>query len=196
MSIKTWIPGFIAAALALAVGAAGASTVVSTVGDKDGLGLGLANGDGFNFRLVGPADADGTDEWHDGNFSFVHDYALAGPITSASIELFSGGWGLDAPAGLYLDNTFVGNLTDGDDVGPLYNDAYKDIFDLTPFAALLTGHDTCEIRPPRGIDDTGALDYAQLTVTTAGVTAVPEPGTHALVALALVALVTVRRRRK
>ena len=146
-----------APAMAAAVGAttAAAATLVSLVGDKDGLGLGLASGDGFGFSLIGPADADGTDTWHDGNLSFVHTYAVPGAITSASLEIFSGGWGRDAPAGLYLNATFVGNLTEGDDVGPLFNHAFKDVFDLTPFAALLTGHDSVGIHPAFPLPDGG-----------------------------------------
>ena len=187
-------------AAAAGVTTAGAATLVSLVGDMDGLGLGLTNGAVFNYQQVGSADVQGqgTDEWHYGDFSFVHDYALAGPVASASLEIFSGGWGLDVPASgldprasLFLNGRLVGHLTNSDD--PLF--VFKDVFDLTPFAALLTGHDTFEIRPFAGLNDAGALDYSQLSVTFGPAAAVPEPSAAALVGLALAALTVSTRRR-
>ena len=188
----------VALAMAAAVGAttaAAAATLVSLVGDKDGLGLGLASGDGFDFDLVGPVDVQGTDDFSFGNFSFVHDYALAGVITSASLEIFSGGLGRNALSSVFFNGTLIGNLTDGDDVGPLYNYAFKDVFDLTPYAALLTGHDSVEIRPASPLLDGGAVDYSQLSVTIGPAAAVAEPSGPALVGLALAALVASTRRR-
>ena len=132
--IKSIVSCLITAALAMAAAGAGAAATVSLVGDKDGLGLGLASGDSFDIASIGPADGDGTDELKDDNFSFVHDYILAGTVTSAQLEIFTGGFGLGAPAGVFLNGTFVGNLTDGDQDAPPYNHAYKDIFDLTPQA--------------------------------------------------------------
>jgi len=186
----------IAATLLAAAGVTNAVTVVSTLGDKDGFGIGVANGSGFDFEALGAGDGDGTDVWHDGKLSFALNYALPGQITAASLELFSGGFGLEGPARLYLNGTLVGTLTVGDGVGPLYNYAFKDIFDLTSFAPLLTGQDAFEIRLVAGDDDSGALDYAQLTLTSDVVTAVPEPATNALLAVGLLSLLLVRQRVK
>ena len=187
----------VALATAAAVGAttAAAATLVSLVGDKDGLGLGLASGDGFDSDLVDPGDGDGTDKFLTGNFLFVHDYALAGAVTSASLEIFSGGLGRNALSGVFLNGTFIGNLTDGDDVGPLYNYAFKDVFDLTPFVALLTGHDSVEIHPASPLLDGGAVDYSELSVTFGPAAAVAEPSGAALAGLALAALAASARRR-
>jgi len=186
----------VAATLLAAAGVTNAVTVVSTLGDKDGFGIGVANGSGFDFEALGAGDGDGTDVWHDGKLSFALNYALPGQITAASLELFSGGFGLEGPARLYLNGTFVATLTIGDDVGPLYNYAFKEIFDLTSFAPLLTGHDAFEIRLAAGDDDSGALDYAQLTVTSDVVTTIPEPATNVLLGVGLLSLLLVRHRAK
>ena len=197
---RSLVSAVAAAALAMAaavgVTTAAGATLVSLVGDKDGLGLGLASGDGFDFHQVGPVDVQGTDQWHDGDFSFVHDYALAGPVASARLEVSSGGWGLRKPASLFLLDgtpvgTLVGYLTDSDD--PLF--LFRDVFDLTPFTALLSGNDRFEIRPAEGLGDAGALDYSQLSVTFGPAAAVPEPSGPALLGLALAALAASTRRR-
>jgi len=183
------------AALCLA-GAANAVDVVSAIGDQDGFGIGVTDGAGFDFEAIGAGDGDGTDVWHDGNLTFTLDYALPGAVTAAGIELFSGGFGLDAAPQLYLNGTFVGTLTDGDDAGPLYNYAFKDVIDLTPFASLLSGHDVFEIRLAAGDDDGGVLDYAKLTVSGEAVAVVPEPATNALLAAGLLALAALQRRAR
>ena len=201
---RSLVSALAAAALAMAAGSASAAPVVSLVGDKDGFGVGIVSGGAIPVALVdaliGAGDGDGTDEWPCDtcafSFSVVHDYPVTGVIASASLEIFSGGLGLGAPAGVFLNGTFVGNLTDGDDVGPLYNYAFRDVFDLTPYAALLSGHDRVEIRPAAGVDDAGAVDYSQLSVTFGPAAAVPEPSGAALLGLALAALAVSTRRRE
>jgi hypothetical protein len=197
LAMKTKFVMTLAAVLCLALaGAANAVTVVTLLGDQDGFGLGVPGGAGFDFDAIGSGDGDGTDVWHDGNLTFTLDYARPAAITAASVELFSGGFGLDASPRLYLNGTFVGLLSDGDDVGPLYNYAFKDVVDLTPFAALLTGHDLFEIRLATGPDDSGVLDYAQLTVAGDAIAAVPELATNALLSAGLIALAALQRRTR
>ncbi len=195
MKTKT-VRAAVAAALLATAGAAHAVTIVSGIGDQDGFGLGVSSGAGFDFDAIGGGDGDGTDVWRGGNLAFTLSYALPQQVSVASLELFSGGWGLDMPPSLYLNGTFVGLLSDGDDVGPLYNYAFKDTVDLTSYASLLTGHDVFEIRLAAGDDDSGALDYAQLTVTGNIATSVPEPETYALLAMGILSLVAARRRSK
>ncbi len=197
MKMKQAIKTLVVAVALATVGSTMAAPVVSLVGDKDGLGLGLSSGDAFNFFDVGPTDGDGTDELLDGGLTFSHVSSWSGTLTGASLEIFSGGWGLDGQAGVYFGTHFLGLLTNGDDTGPNGNLAFLDTFDLTPYLLELTGNDSFEIRTATG--DAGALDYSQLTLqvrdATGGGNTVPEPATLALVGLALVGVSAQRRRR-
>lgn len=192
MSNRTMVSASVAACLLAVASLASAQTVTSLVGDKDGLGIGVTNGQGFDYTQVGPADVQGTDTWVYGDQSVVHDYALPASFTSATLELFTGGQGLNGLSSVYLNGTFIGNLTDGDNVGPSYNYGWKDTFDLSSYLGLLTGHDTVTIRTFAGASDGWALDYSELKL----VGAVPEPSTYALMALGLAGVAFVSRRRK
>src|SRR5580765_3248819 len=84
---------------------AGAVTLVNLVGDKDGFGIGVLPNQGFDFNLVtGPAEAGGTDIWMTGSHSWTHNYSLIGlgPITSASLEIMTGGQGWQGLSTLYV----------------------------------------------------------------------------------------------
>lgn len=74
--------------------------------------------------------------------------------------MFSGGWGLDAPAQVFLSNQLVGSLTVGDgSVTPNGDNlAFRDVSSLDASLALLTGSGLFEIRTAY-VDDHGALGF-------------------------------------
>lgn len=176
---------------------ASAGTVNSSYGADDGLGLGLASGD-----TVFPLDlfpGTGVAEWGAGGRSVLLGSSWSGTLQSASLSIFSGGWGLDAPAQVFLNNQLVGNLTvaDGSATPNGDNQAFRDVFDLGAFLGLMTGSDLFEIRTTNP-DDDGALGFLGLTLVTqdAGGNTVPEPDGAALAAVAIVSAWLASRRRR
>lgn len=187
--MKTHLFSLVAATVAASL-ATSAFAVESQIGDQDGFGIGVVDGQGFSYSDVGSGDGDGTDVWQFSTQSYVFDYSLPAGALTASLEVFTGGQGLNGLTSVFINSQFVGTLTDGDDVGPSYNYAWKDTFDLTPFAGLLTGHDTLRFQTAQS-GDGWVLDYAKLTVT-----AVPEPATYGMVLAGLAAVGVFARRRK
>jgi len=168
----------------------------SLLGDKDGFGIGILPDQGFNWSLVhGPAEAASTDSWIGSSNSWIQTYDISslGALTSASITVMAGGLGYGELASLYIDNVFVGTLSDGDGVGPAYNYAKLDTFDLLPFAAKLTGSNTFTIKAASG--DGWALDYSELKFSGSGEASVPDAGsTGLMLATILLGGLSLRRR--
>ncbi len=190
---------FIALACALlflvGFGTVSAATVVDLVGDKDGLGIGVTSGSSFEYSTVGPGDGDGTDEWVYNTQSYTHTFdlsTLGGPITSASLSIFTGGQGFNGLTSVYMNGELIGQLTDGDNVGGDYNVAWLDTFDLTAYASILaSGTVSIEIVPV-GSGDGWALDYSELTVTSA----VPVPAAVWLFGSGIFGLIGFSRRKR
>lgn len=170
------------------IGVVNATTIVDLYGDQDGFGIGLSNGDPIPFNaLVTESDDDGfTDQWIYGT-QWVHTYDISvlGTLALATLTLFSGGQGWMGLSELYVDNVFVGTLTDGDGVGPLYNYAYIDTYDLLPFASHFDGATTFTVQTVSS-GDGWALDYSELTLSDD--TAVPEPATMLLLGTGMAGL--------
>lgn len=185
----------LAITLALAPLASQAGQITVRYGALDGLGIGVGDGDAFEFLdLLGP-EPDGTNGWAFGGFSAPITSAWSGTLTGASLQVFAGGWGFNGPAAVYLNNQQVGTLSVGEDANGT-NTAHLDQYDLGAFLGLLTGQDLVEIRT-LDVDDGGVLGYLQLTLQTqsGGGGTAPEPASAWLVAAALAAGLLARRRR-
>lgn len=171
-----------------------AAIITDLVGDMDGFGIGATNGAAFDFLpLIGSGDGDGTDQWTSSDLVLSHNYDLTGlgAVVSATLEVFSGGQGHLGLSSVYIDNQFVGNLTDGETD---QNIAWLNTFDLSSFLPILDGSNSVRIDVPQF--DGWVLDYSRLVIETAESTSVPEPGTLALLGLGLAGIGVSRRSKK
>lgn len=169
-----------------------APTLTSIIGDKDGFGLGVTDGQAFNYNLVGSGDGDGTDVWMWGDKSWVHTLDLSqldGPITSASLEIFHGGDGWYSTSEVFVNDVFVGYLTDAEESST--NLASLDILDLTPYISLIGTSNILTIEVSRS-GDGWVLDYSELTVNSS---VVPAPGASILVGIGLLTVRYLRNRK-
>lgn len=184
-------------ALALGTSAVSAATVESRFGALDGLGIGLASGDAFEYGNLINAQPDGTNDWTSGGFAAALAISWSGQLTGASLQVFSGGWGYGGNAGVYLNNERIGELTNGDSGSGDLSYAYLDSFDLGAFLALIGTHNDVEIRAADP-EDGGSLGFFKLTLTTQDATGntVPEPASVALAGVALAGVLLTRRRRR
>ncbi len=183
----------LAVTLALAPLASQAGQITARYGALDGLGIGVGDGDAFEFLdLLGP-EPDGTNGWTFGGFSAPISSAWSGTLTGASLQVFAGGWGYNGAATVYLNNQLVGTLSLGEDANGV-NTAHLDQFNLDAFLSLLTGQDLVELRADP--DDGGVVGYVQLSLQTqtGGGGTAPEPASAWLVAAALAAGLLARRR--
>lgn len=185
-----------------------ATTIVDLIGDKDGFGISAIDGNTFDSSLIGIGDGDGTDVWMSGDYTYTHTYDISGlaTITSASLEIFTGGGHntQESMISIYLDSSlgFVkvsdlqNGVVDGDNVARL------DTFDLMAYSSALLGSTTLMIETQTKNDE-WVLDYSQLTISgVSGLfdvsldsTPVPEPATMILFSLGLLGIAGVSRKK-
>lgn len=193
--------------LALGVsGLASAAQVEGRFGSQDGFGIHVASGDAYTYGDLIYPTLEGTDELAFGGFTAHVALNWTGNLVAARMDIFSGGWGLDGDAGVYLvrtvngmpQSTLLGALTNGDGGGTAYERAYLDSFDLGNFLNLIETDNQVEIRAAN-LNDGGVLGYILLILQTqdagGGVNSVPEPTSILLVGAALAAGLAARRLR-
>jgi hypothetical protein len=182
-------------------GVANSAITTSLYGDKDGFGVGFTPNQSFSTSYPSlskndPADTGTiTDSWLLGDQTWSHTYDISGfqTITSASIEVFTLGQGWHGISSLYIDGSYVGNLTDGDNSGAYLstNWARLDIFDLMPYSSLLDGANSIKIDTYGTNNDQWALDYSVLSVSS-----VPIPGAVWLLGSGIAGVIGLTRKRK
>jgi len=181
---------------------ASGATIEDLYGDKDGFGLGVKENATFDWHglPVGFQGGDMTNFFttiNDLPLTWTHTYSLSGigMITSATLEIFSGGQGTYGESKVFLNGKKVGTLTNGDSGNINY--ARKDIIDLMPFVHLLDGNDAIRIETctgPGEAADNWVLNYSLLIISDEPINT-PVPPSIVLFSSGLIGLITLARKR-
>ena len=181
---------------------ASGATIEDLYGDKDGFGLGVKEDSTFNWRDLPdkPQEGEGMTDFFtsigDLPLTWTHTYSLSGigMITSATLEIFSGGQGIYGDSKVFLDGQLLGTLTNGDS-GNRY--ARKDVINLMPYVHLLGGNNAIKIETCTDLEggvDNWVLDYSLLTITYESIHT-PVPPSMVLFGSGLIGLITLSRKR-
>jgi hypothetical protein len=141
-------------------------------GDKDGFGLGVKADEQFDHTIIdsriAAGDGDGTDVYFNipggtDHYTWSFSYApLSKPIKSATLEIFHGG--VCHGSELFLDNHFIGKLTNGEGPRRVGTWARVDTFYLPASVFhLLDGDNTLKVKTIWG--GNLAVDYILIRIT-------------------------------
>ena len=189
-------------ALFVLAGAASASDISSTVGDRDCFGLGGSCPDGTRWQnqLGGvffnnyqtPGDPAFTDKWStDIAPTYVHNYVLDGIPTVADLLIkFAGVADFRGPWDVLFNGSLIGQIPTNTSANG-FQEVKSYVYSVP--LNLLTGSDTVQlnINVPTQTDGY-SIDFSQLEIVTSPV---PEPGTILMLGSGLLGVAVLRRRR-